>query len=151
MQLKSLEETKILSKNISKIIKAGDIIFLYGEIGVGKTTFVRFLINDLESKNGIKNSEVLSPTFNIVYDYDVKDIKILHYDLYRLKNYKDISQLGMFETSKECIKIVEWPELIKPKPSDRIEVLFEYSKLAESREIKINGFGKWKDYKFNEI
>ena len=151
MQLKSLKDTQNLSKNISRIISAGDIIFLYGEIGVGKTTFVRFFINYLESKNGIKNGDVLSPTFNIVYDYDIGNIKILHYDLYRLKNYKDISQLGMFETSKDHIKIVEWPELIESKPKDRIDILFQYSKLINSRKVKISGFGKWKDYKFNEI
>ena len=151
MQLKSLEDTQNFSENISKIIGPGDIIFLYGEIGVGKTTFARFCINYLEGKNGIKNSDVLSPTFNIVYDYDVKDIKILHYDLYRIKNYKDIFQLGMFETSKEHIKIVEWPELIKPKPRDRIDILFKYSQLTDSRKVEITGFGKWKDYKFNEI
>ena len=80
MQLKSLEDTQNFSKNISKIIGKGDIIFLYGEIGAGKTTFVRFFINYLESKNRIKNSDVLSPTFNILYDYDVKETKILHYD-----------------------------------------------------------------------
>jgi len=151
MQLKSLEDTRNFSKNISKIISVGDIIFLYGEIGVGKTTFVRFFINSLESKNKIKNSEVLSPTFNIVYDYDVGNLKILHYDLYRLKNYKDISQLGMFETSNDSIKIVEWPELIESKPKDRIDIQFQYSKLIDSRKIKIIGFGKWKDYKFNGI
>tara|TARA_B100001013_G_scaffold109906_1_gene63056 strand:+ start:7 stop:462 length:456 start_codon:yes stop_codon:yes gene_type:complete len=151
MQLKSLEDTQNFSENISKIIGPGDIIFLYGEIGVGKTTFARFCINYLEGKNGIKNSDVLSPTFNIVYDYDVKDIKILHYDLYRIKNYKDIFQLGMFETSKEHIKIVEWPELIKPKPKDRIDILFKYSQLTDSRKAEIIGFGKWKEYKFNEI
>jgi len=151
MQLKSLEDTQSFSQNISQIINPGDIIFLYGEIGVGKTTFVRFFINYLESKNGIKNSEVLSPTFNIVYDYDVKNIKIQHYDLYRLQNYKDISQLGMFETSKDYIKIVEWPELIESKPKDRIDILLKYSKLTDSRKVEINGFGKWKDYKFNEI
>ena len=151
MQLKSLEDTKNFSENIFKIIKPGDIIFLYGEIGVGKTTFVRFGINYLETKNGIKNSDILSPTFNIVYDYDIKNIKILHYDLYRLKNYKDISQLGMFETSKDHIKIIEWPELIEPKPKDRVDIIFQYSKLMNSREAKIIGFGKWKDYKFNEI
>ena len=150
MQLKSLEDTRNFSKNISKIIRAGDIIFLYGEIGVGKTTFVRFIINHLESKNGIKNSDVLSPTFNIVYDYNIENIKIFHYDLYRLKNYKDISQLGMFETSNDSIKIVEWPELIKLKPKDRVDIEFQYSKLADSRKVKIIGFGKWKDYKFNE-
>ena len=151
MQLKSLEDTQNFSKNISKIISAGDIIFLYGEIGVGKTTFVRFFINHLESKKGIKNSDVLSPTFNIVYDYDVGNIKILHYDLYRLKNYKDISQLGMFETSDDSIKIVEWPELIESKPKNRVDIQCQYSKFIDSRKVKIIGFGIWKDYKFNEI
>ena len=151
MQLKSLEDTQNFSKNISKIINAGDIIFLYGEIGVGKTTFVRFFINHLEGTKGIKNSDVLSPTFNIIYDYDVGNIKILHYDLYRLKNYKDISQLGMVETSNDCIKIVEWPELIESKPKDRVDIQFQYSKLIDSRKAKIVGLGKWKDYKFNEI
>tara|TARA_Y100000590_G_scaffold235819_1_gene265587 strand:+ start:2733 stop:3188 length:456 start_codon:yes stop_codon:yes gene_type:complete len=151
MQLKSLEDTKSLSKKISKATNAGDIIFLYGDIGVGKTTFVRFFINSLENKNKIKKSDVLSPTFNIVYDYQVGDVKILHYDLYRLKNYEDIFQLGVFETSNDHIKIIEWPELIWPKPKDRIDILFKYSQLMNSREVKITGFGKWKDYKFNEI
>ena len=151
MQLKSLEDTKTFSEKISKIVSAGDVIFLYGEIGVGKTTFVRYFINHLENKNKIKNSDVLSPTFNIVYDYNIGNIKILHYDLYRLKNYNDISQLGMFETSDNYIKIIEWPELIKPKPIDRVDVLFKYSKLIDTREVKIIGFGKWKNLKFNEI
>ena len=151
MELKSLEDTRKFSENISKIINEGDIIFLYGEIGVGKTTFVRNIVNYLENKNKIKKSEVLSPTFNIVYDYNVGNLKILHYDLYRVKNYNDISQLGMFETSHDHIKIVEWPELIKQKPKNRIDILLKYSKLIESRKVKITGFGKWKEYKFNEI
>jgi len=151
MQLKSLEDTQKFSKKISKIIKTGDIIFLYGEIGVGKTTFVRFLINEFELKSGFKKSDVLSPTFNIAYDYDVGKIKINHYDLYRIKNYEDILELGMFETNTNYIKIVEWPELIKSKPKDRIDILISYSKTNSFRDVKINGFGKWKDYKFNEI
>ena len=151
MELNSVEDTKNFSKKISQIIRAGDIIFLYGEIGTGKTTFTRFFINNLESKNKIKNSEVLSPTFNIVYDYDVGSMKILHYDLYRLKNYNDISQLGMFETSNDSLKVIEWPELIIPKPKDRIDILFEYSKLMNSRKVKAVGFGKLKNYKFDAI
>ena len=94
---------------------------------------------------------MLSPTFNIVYDYEVGNIKILHYDLYRLKNYRDISQLGIFETSNDSIKIVEWPELIESKPKDRVDIKFQYSKLEDSRKIKVIGFGKWKNYKFDEI
>ena len=151
MKLKSLEDTKKFSKNFSKIINKGDIIFLYGEIGSGKTTFVRFFINHLEVENKIKESDILSPTFNIVYDYEIKKIKIHHYDLYRLENYKDILELGMFDDSKDYIKIVEWPELIEFKPKDRIDLLFKYTKSEDTREVKITGFGKWKDYKFNEL
>tara|TARA_B100001245_G_scaffold215775_1_gene183179 strand:+ start:81 stop:536 length:456 start_codon:yes stop_codon:yes gene_type:complete len=150
MELSSIEDTQNFSKKISKIIKEGDIIFLYGEIGTGKTTFVRSVINHLEVENGIKKSDVLSPSFNIVYDYDIGKIKIHHYDLYRLKNYKDILELGIFEISKDQIKIIEWPNLIELKPRDRIDILFQYSKLENSRKVEITGFGKWKDYKFNE-
>jgi tRNA threonylcarbamoyladenosine biosynthesis protein TsaE len=151
MDLSSLKDTKKFSEKISKIIKLGDTIFLYGEIGVGKTTFVRFLVNQLEVENKIKKSDILSPTFNIVYDYEIKKTKIFHYDLYRLKKYKDILELGMFENLENNITIVEWPELIKSKPQDRIDIFLEYSKLKNSRVVKIYGFGKWKDYKFNEV
>ena len=151
MQLRSLKDTKNLSKKISKIIMNGDVIFLYGEIGVGKTTFVRFIINHLEVESEIKKSDILSPTFNIVYEYEIGKTKIYHYDLYRLKNYKDILELGMFDISKDHIKIIEWPELIESKPKDRIDILFQYSKLKDSRKVKVIGFGKWKDYKFDKI
>ena len=151
MELSKKKDTQNLSKKFSKIISAGDIIFLYGEIGVGKTTFVRYLINHLEVENQIKKSDILSPTFNIVYDYDIGKIKIHHYDLFRIKKHEDILELGMFDILKNNIKIVEWPELIKSKPRDRIDILFKYSKSNDSRNVKIIGFGKWKDYKFNEL
>jgi len=151
MKLSSLKDTNNFSKKISKIIENGDSIFLYGEIGVGKTTFVRFLINHLEVKSRMKKSDILSPTFNIVYDYDIGKTKICHYDLYRLKNYKDILELGMFENSKNHIKIIEWPELVKFKPKNRIDILLKYSEAENSRKINIVGFGKWKDYKFDEL
>ena len=151
MQLSLIKDTKNLSKKISKILKAGDVVFLYGKIGVGKSTFVRFLINILELKNGIKKSDVLSPTFNLVYDYTINKIKIQHYDLYRLKNYNDILELGIFEDSADCIKIVEWPELIKIKPKDRIDIFFQYTKSMTSRKANIVGFGKWKNSQFTEF
>ena len=131
MESSSIQETKKLSKKISKIVQKNDVIFLYGEIGVGKTTFVRFLINHLQEKNRIKKSEVLSPTFNIVYEYNIKKLKIYHYDLYRLKNYNDIMELGIFENLTNNIKIIEWPELIKNKPKDRIDIVFKYSKKTD--------------------
>jgi tRNA threonylcarbamoyladenosine biosynthesis protein TsaE len=151
MKLASLKDTKKIAKKFSKIIKNDDVIFLHGEVGAGKTTFARFFINNLEEQNKIKKSDILSPTFNIVYDYNIKNIKILHYDLYRLKNYNDILELGIFESSEKNIKIIEWPELIKPKPKNRIEIIFKYSKSKNNRDIRVKGFGKWEDYKFNEI
>ena len=151
MELSSIEDTNNLSKKISGILKLGDTIFLYGEIGSGKTTFTRFLIHNLEHKNKSKKSDVLSPTFNIVYDYSIGKMQVQHYDLYRLKNYNDILELGIFENEDKHIKIIEWPELIKLKPKNRIEITLKYSKLENSRNIKINSFGKCKNYKLNEL
>ena len=151
MKIKKISQLNKFSVSIANKLNVDDCLLLFGEIGVGKTTFVRFLINHLEVENQIKKSDILSPTFNIVYDYEIGRIKIHHYDLYRLKNYKDILELGMFEISKNHIKIIEWPELITPKPEDRIDIFFQYSKLIEYRKVKIIGFGKWKDYKFDEL
>ena len=151
MKLSSLKDTQKLAKKISQIIKSGDTVFLYGEIGAGKTTFVRFFINNLEKFKKVRKSNILSPTFNIVYDYKIKKTQILHYDLYRLKSYNDILELGIFENEDKHIKIIEWPELIKLKPKNRVEITLQYSKLANSRDIKINSFGKCKNYKLNEL
>ena len=83
----SLEvKTAELAKNFSKILKKGDVVFFHGEIGVGKTTFIRHLINELQIKNYLNLTEVTSPTFNLVNEYDVGIFIIQHYDLYRLKS-----------------------------------------------------------------
>ncbi len=148
MELNSLEDTFILSKKIGQLLSNGDIIFLYGEIGVGKTTFVRGLINNLELKKGLNESQILSPTFNIMFEYEIKKLKIMHYDFFRLKNSKDINELGVFIEDKKHITLIEWPELIKKKPKNRIELSFSYLK---KRKVKIKGYGKWKSYDFKKI
>ena len=71
--------------------------------------------------------------------------------MFRLKNNKDVLELGIFDLVEDSIKIIEWPELIKPKPKHRTDISFQYLKSVNSRKIKISGFGKWKDYKCNEI
>ena len=148
MQLKSLEDTENFSNRISKIICAGDVVFLYGEIGVGKTTFARLLINNYELENNIKKSEVLSPTFNIVFEYDIKDFTIKHYDLYRLKNDKDIQNIGMFEHTDQSITLIEWPELIKEKPLNRIDIYFEYTEDMKERILSIKTRGRLQHHEF---
>ena len=152
MKLNTLEDTFNLSKKIGKLLSHGDVIFLYGEIGVGKTTFVRGLINNLEVEKGMDKSQILSPTFNIVFDYEIKKLKIMHYDLYRIKNSTDINELGIFTEIKDHIILIEWPELIKKKPEDRVEMFFSYTEEnLKKRNIKINGYGKWSNYDFKKI
>ena len=152
MKLNSLEDTFNLSKKIGKLLSHGDAILLYGEIGVGKTTFVRGLINNFEVQRDMNESQILSPTFNIVFDYVIKELKVMHYDLYRLKNSKDINELGMFVEIENCITLIEWPELIKKKPDDRLELFFSYlGENLDKRNLEIKGYGKWNNYDFEKI
>ena len=148
MKISSLSDLKKIANNIQKIVLPGDCIFLYGEIGVGKTTFARMLINNYELENKIKKSEVLSPTFNIVFEYDIKDFTIKHYDLYRLKNVKDLQNIGLFENTEQCITLIEWPELIKEKPLNRIDLFFEYTDDMHKRFLSIKTTGRLKNYEF---
>ena len=137
MKISSIRELEKITKKIRKILLPGDTIFLYGEIGVGKTTFSRLLINSYQKENNIKRDEVLSPTFNIVFEYEIKDFKIQHFDLYRLKSSKDIKNIGLFENNKNILTIIEWPELIKKKPLNRIDLFFKYKKNYKERSLDI--------------
>ena len=148
MKISSLIDLEKIAEKIRRIISKGDVIFLYGEIGVGKTTFVRSLINNYEIKNKKKISEVLSPTFNIVFEYDINNIHIKHYDLYRLNNKEDIKNLGMFEDSENCITFIEWPELLEKKPLNRLDLFFEYTKDMHERSLTIKSSGRLKEYEF---
>ena len=150
MIVKSLDHLNQISKSISKKLENGDCIFLIGEIGVGKTTFTRFLINNLQNQKGLKETEVLSPTFNLLYEYEIKDIKIMHYDLYRIKQAKELDHLGIFSEDEKTIKIIEWPDLIKKSLTNKLEIHLEYGENDKERKMKINGVNKWKDFE-NEI
>ena len=146
MIIKSLEQFNFLSTEIAKKISNSDCILLFGEIGVGKTTLARALINNLQKKNMEIETEVLSPTFNIVYEYEIADFKIMHYDLYRLKTEKAVQQLGVFEQDTNNIKVIEWSEIIKDKPGDRLEIYMSHEKKQNMRRIDFKGFGRWKEF-----
>ena len=144
MIVKSLEHLNSLSKKIADKLANNDCIFLVGEIGVGKTTFTRYLINYLQEKKGEKITEVLSPTFNLLYEYDLKGFKIMHYDLYRIRDEKELEHLGIFLDKQDTIKIIEWPQLINIPLDDKLEIHLDYAKNEKEREIKFVGTGKWK-------
>ena len=148
MKISSIPDLQKITNRIKKILLPGDVIFLYGQIGVGKTTFARSLINNYENEKKLKKSEVLSPTFNIMFEYDIKDFTIEHYDLHRLKNEKEIINIGLFANLKQNITLVEWPELIKKKPINRIDLFFEYSKDMNERTLTIKTSGRLKVNEF---
>ena len=151
MIIRSLDHLQLISKKIADKISKKDCIFLIGEIGVGKTTFTRSLINYFQKKEGIELTEVLSPTFNLLYEYDIKKIKVMHYDLYRIKNTKELNQLGIFNEKVDSIKIIEWPQLIETNISDRLELHLSYTNNENERKLILKGLGKWKAFNLNEL
>jgi len=145
----SLEvKTAELAKKFSKILKKGDVLFFHGEIGVGKTTFIRHLINYLQVKNYLKPTEVTSPTFNLVNEYNVGIFIIQHYDLYRITSSAETKNIGLLENQKEILTLIEWPEKIDNKIDNKIDLFFEYGEDMNKRFLSIKGLG---NEKLNEI
>ena len=137
INLPSEKKTEELANKLISKIKPGDIIFLYGELGVGKTTFVRFLINKFQKNNGLEITEVTSPTFNLLNEYQINKIKINHFDLFRLKSPNEIKDLNLFDNISNTITLIEWPQIIKEKPKNLIELTFEYGEDHQTRYVKI--------------
>ena len=136
----SLEDkTSELAKKFSRTLHKGDVAYFHGEIGVGKTTFIRHLINNLQQSNKINLTEVTSPTFNLVNEYDVGNFIIQHYDLYRLTDYSEIKNIGLFENREEIVTLIEWPEKIKETIDNKIDLFFEYNDDLNKRYLTIRG------------
>ncbi len=139
IDLSSENRTKDLANKILKKIKVGDIIFLYGEMGVGKTTFIKYLINAFQKKNNLKLSEITSPTFNLLNEYEINQMKINHYDLFRLKSVEEVKNLNLFESYSRAITLIEWPQIIKEKPKNLIELRFNYEDNHKKRSVQVKG------------
>ena len=139
INLSSEKKTEELAEKISKKLKLGHVVFFVGEMGVGKTTFIRYLINNFQKQNGLKITEVTSPTFNLLNEYQIKQIKINHYDLFRINSLDEIHNLGLFDDITNAITLIEWPQKIKPKPKNLIELNFEYEDDYKKRILKIKG------------
>ena len=137
--LSSEKQTEELALKFLNKLKPGNKVFLYGEMGVGKTTFVRYLINGFQKKNKLRLTEVTSPTFNLLSEYKINNLTIKHYDLYRLKNEREIDSLGLFEEEPDSIILVEWPEIIKRDLKNLIRLYFSYENDYQKRFVQIKG------------
>ena len=130
--------TKELAKEFTKYLKGGEFVFLYGEMGVGKTTFVKYFINEYQKINNLTQSEITSPTFSLLNEYQVKDIRIKHYDLFRINRKEDINNLDIFEKDNKLITLIEWPQLIADKQDIKFTTLtFNYSNDLNDRTVDI--------------
>ena len=139
INLSSENKTEELAVKISKKLKLGDIVFLYGEMGVGKTTFIKYLIQEFQKKNKIKITEVTSPTFNLLNEYQINKTKINHYDLFRLKSNEEVKNLNLFSNIQNEITLIEWPQIIKEKPKNLIELIFKYEDDHKKRSVQVRG------------
>ena len=136
-------KTRFVAEIFSKNIKTGNIIFFKGELGVGKTTFIKYLINFFQKKNNQPITEIPSPTFNLVNEYNLEKLAIKHYDLYRINNEKELINLSIFEDVSDQITLIEWPEKINNhKKNNIIDLTFEYDEEYKKRFLTISSSNK---------
>ena len=136
-------KTRSVAEIFSKNIKTGNIIFFKGELGVGKTTFIKYLINFLQKKNNQPITEIPSPTFNLVNEYNLEKLAIKHYDLYRINNEKELINLSIFEDICDQITLIEWPEIINNHNKNNIiDLTFEYDEEYKKRFLTISSSNK---------
>jgi len=131
------EDTKLLAESLAKIAEKGDVIFLKGGIGAGKSTFSRFFIQFFLGTE----AEIPSPTFTIVQTYLTKDFTIWHFDLYRLNHSEEVFELGIEDAFYGGVSLVEWPEKLNIQPSKYLLASFENTE--KNRSVKMDYFGDW--------
>lgn len=120
--LENEQDSRELSAKLAKAIKPNDILAFHGDLGAGKTFLCREIIKNLCGPN----TNIISPTFNLLQTYEYQDIQIYHFDLYRLKHSSEIYELGIEEAFSGNICLIEWPEIIESMlPKDTIHINIE--------------------------
>lgn len=139
-ELPDIAATEKLGSAIAGLLRAGDFVALYGELGAGKTTLARALITQLGYAG-----EVPSPTFTLVQSYDLSPVAVWHFDLYRIDEPDEIIELGIEEALAEAISLIEWPERMGPLlPADRLDIVLSYAGDDDGRYAELRGHGSWR-------
>jgi tRNA threonylcarbamoyladenosine biosynthesis protein TsaE len=132
--------TRALARGLAALLKPGDLVAFHGDLGAGKTTFIRALINALPGAA----EEVPSPTFTLVQTYLRAPFEVWHFDLYRLERPEEVYELGWEEAGGEAVVLIEWPGRLGPLlPSRRLDVVLNYGDRPEVREVALAGVGDW--------
>lgn len=142
--------TASLARALSRLVGAGDVIALSGDLGAGKTSFARAFINALPrcagSPSQIGAEEVPSPTFTLVQLYERAAASVWHFDLYRLEQAEEAYELGIEEAFSDGISLIEWPERLGGLlPADRLEVDLAFARTPQERTATLRPFGAWCD------
>src|SRR5215475_5068734 len=134
------EATRRLAADVANMLEPGDFIALSGDLGAGKTTFVRAMIAHLANDAAI---EVPSPTFTLVQHYDLPRFRVVHADLYRVAGADELTELGLDDMA-DAVVAMEWPDRAgNALPKDRIDIAFSLAPHngAEHRVVQMEGRG----------
>ena len=138
INVSSEKSTKELAQKFAEYLKGGEFIYLYGEMGVGKTTFVKYFINEFQKIYNLQQTEITSPTFSLLNEYQLKDMRIKHYDLFRINRKDEAANLDIFEKDSKTITLVEWPQLIADTQNIKsIDLTFSYLNNLNDRSVDI--------------
>jgi tRNA threonylcarbamoyladenosine biosynthesis protein TsaE len=131
----SEEETAAVGRELAATLSAGDVVLLHGNLGAGKTAFVRGLAEGL----GIARDEVSSPTFTLIQEYRGGRLTLFHVDLYRIEDPREFDELGLDEIAEDGVLAVEWAEKLdaRLKPSRYVSVRIEHG-ASDTRIIRID-------------
>ena len=137
--LPNLKATRNLANALAPLLRPGDIVTLEGSIGIGKTTFIRALLETLGC-----TEEVPSPTFNLLHTYELGSLTFWHFDLFRIERLPDVYELGIEDALENGICLIEWPKIMaKLLPTERLELEFFYQG-EYSRRVSLRGEEAWK-------
>ena len=140
IDITSEESIRELAEKLTSQLNGGEYVFLYGEMGVGKTTFVKHFINKIHIDEKLEITEVTSPTFNLLNEYKIKNFTIKHYDLFRIKNSLEIKDLDIFDINNQTITFIEWPQILENNAKVKsIDLLFAYENELKNRTVEIKG------------
>ncbi|OLF71445.1 tRNA threonylcarbamoyladenosine biosynthesis protein TsaE [Maricaulis sp. W15] len=145
VSLPDLAATQALALRLARVLRAGDTVFLTGDLGAGKTTFARTIIQTL---CGVDDAP--SPTYTLIQTYDWSGGELWHADLYRIEDASELDELGLDDAFGDAIMLVEWPDrLFGQAPDDRLELDLEMlgdsagDSMDRPRRAGLTGFGEW--------
>src|SRR5262245_63540406 len=125
-------ETAAVGRDLARTLRAGDVVLLHGELGAGKTAFVRGLAEGL----GVSPEDVSSPTFTLIQEYRGGRVPLFHVDLYRLDDLREIEDLGLDEIGRDAVMAIEWAEKLPRAIAGAVRVSIEHG-AGDTRSIEV--------------